>query len=263
MTEREPGVIISVAVACHVLIRKACDDSACRLPESNVFQARGAGCTTMWDWLPKFRSKTERKVTARWLTPSQNPWGLVVLDCSYIAHTAMSFTPSREIAYKYAELRSSTGMELRNEIFNPTSSTVCNLTYKVDKRPQDGPVFKSRVMEERWDIYCYDDRLYFCRSWGGELFYRATIKCDLATLSVLNVETGPRSKGDIAVRDVDFLVKSHLMLAKALHPLPPAMGKDIQKLALWSHSAYGRMGLYGTMEETIGTPYFWEKHRSS
>jgi hypothetical protein len=75
-------------------------------------------------------------------------------------------------------------------------------------------------------------------------------------LRVLLVEASHKTDEKITLRDVDFLIKSHILSAKALHPLPRELGRDTQKLAVFSFSAYGRMGLYGTFEETIGTPYY-------
>jgi hypothetical protein len=171
----------------------------------------------------------------------------------------MSTTSDVEIAKTYTRLRNSTGKELRSEVFNPTLSIPCNLTYNVAKPIPDGPVFKSQLMEEKWDIYMYDDHLYFCRSWGGQLFYRVALRCEPRALRVCLVEASHKTNEKIALRDVDFLIKSHVLLAKALHPLPQELGRDTQKLALFSFSAYGRMGLYGTFEETIGTRYYREQ----
>jgi hypothetical protein len=33
----------------------------------------------------------------------------------------------------------------------------------------DGPVFRARVMEEKWDIDFFAGKLYFSRSWTGIL----------------------------------------------------------------------------------------------
>jgi len=212
----------------------------------------------MRNWLNPFHSQAKQKIPARWLAPSENRWGLVVLDCTQNACTMMSTSKSIEIVKKYHDLRNSTGEELRNRVFNPTLSVSCSLAYNVAQRAPDGPVFKSHVMEEKWDIYLYGDHLYFCRSWGGELTYRAAVECQPPALRVPMIETSQKSAEKIAVRDVDFLIKSHVLGAKALHPLPRDMGRDTEKLALFSFAAWGRMGLYGTFEETIGTPCYWE-----
>ena len=63
----------------------------------------------------------------------------------------------------------------------------------------------------------------------------------------------------LAIRQVDFLVKSHLLSAMALHPLLAELGNDAEKQALRSFESYGRRALYGTLEETIGTRYYWNQ----
>lgn len=210
------------------------------------------------EWLRATDSPSKQKAAIRWLAPSENRWGLEVLDCTQYANTMMSFTGDVEIAKKYQNLRRSTGEELPSQVFNPTLSIPCDLAYKIRRRAPDGPIFKSQVMEVKWDIYLYNDQLYFCRSWGGELFYRATAECEPPTLRVLLVETSQRIDEKNAVRNLDFLMKSHALQAKALHPLSESMGRDTQKLAQFSFAAYGCRGLYGTFEETIGTPYYWD-----
>jgi hypothetical protein len=211
----------------------------------------------MWNWLNALRTRNRQTLPTRWLDASENPWGLAVLDCSQYAGSMMSTTSDAEITKTYARLRNSKGEEFRNAVFNPTLSIPCNLTYTVVKYIPDGPVFKSQVMEEKWDIYMYSNYLYFCRSWGGQLFYRVALQCELPALRVLLVEASHKTSEKSILRDVDFLIKSHVLSAKALHPLPRELGRDTQKLALFSFSAYGRMGLYGTFEETIGTPCYW------
>ena len=52
----------------------------------------------------------------------------------------------------------------------------------------------------------------------------------------------------LAIRQVDFLVKSHLLSAMALHPLLAELGNDAEKQALRSFESYGRRALYGTLD---------------
>ena len=213
---------------------------------------------SIWSWLRKPRpSAKTSKLGAGWLAPDENPWGLEVLDCTEPARTVTSATRSAEIAKKFAQLRHFDGQELMKANLTAVVSLPCSLSYAIDKRPPDGPVFKSRIMEEKWDIYLYGEYLYFCRSWRGDLMYRAAAKCDVPALTIsrLDVLFSGTDK-NIAVQEVDFLVKSHLLFAKALHPLPRGLSKDPQQLALVSFTSYGRMGLYGTFEDTIGTAIY-------
>jgi hypothetical protein len=211
------------------------------------------------NWLRPIAPPNKQKITARWLQPNENLWRLPVLDCTQYAHGITSFTGNSEVAKKYAELPGASGQELPRLDFKPAQHFACNLTYKIHKRPADGPVFKSRVMEEKWDIYLYEEGLFFCRSWSGELIYRAAAKCEPPALIISMVESSQLLPEKLAVRQVDFLIKSHLMLATALHPLPADLGRDAEKQATNSFSWYGAKGRYGTLEETIGTAYYWNQ----
>jgi hypothetical protein len=54
----------------------------------------------------------------------------------------------------------------------------------------------------------------------------------------------------LAVRMVDFLVKTHLYRIEAPHPLPTSLPDDKQTLALYSFSEYGRWAFFGSFEDT-------------
>jgi len=114
-------------------------------------------------------------------------------------------------------------------------------------------------MEQKWDIYLYDSCLFFCLSWTGEVTYRAVLETEVPRLRVVSVESAHILSDRLAVRQVDFLIKSHLLLAAALHPLLPELGQDAEKQAQFTFNCYGSRGLYGTLEETLGTPYFWNR----
>jgi hypothetical protein len=209
-------------------------------------------------WIPSIAPSRPENPSARWLQPDENRWRLPVLDCTQYANGMTSFTGSPEVAKKYSDLRAASGKELLRVDFNAQRVT-CNLTYKINKCPPDGPVFKSRVMEEKWDIYLYEEHLFFCRSWSGELVYRVAAICELPELRICELERTSQVPEKLAVQQIDFLVKSYLMLATALHPLFPDLGQDEEKQALQSFSTYGNKGLYGTLEETVGTPYYWDR----
>jgi hypothetical protein len=103
----------------------------------------------------------QQSLTARWLQPSENVWRLSILDCTQFADGMTSFTSDQQIAESFNRLRTESGQELSNANLTPRQSLRCNLAYEINKQPPDGPVFKSRVMEEKWDIYLYDSKPTF------------------------------------------------------------------------------------------------------
>lgn len=197
--------------------------------------------------------------SARWLRPNENVWRFSILDCTQFADGMTSFTSDPGIAEKFNRLRAESGRGLPGANFTPSQSFRCNLEYTITKEPPDGSVFKSRVMEQKWDIYLYESYLFFCRSWTGELTHRALLETAVPRLRVVSVESAHTLPDRLAVRQVDFLIKSHLLLAAALHPLLPELGQDAEKQAQYTFNCYGSKGRYGTLEETLGTPYFWNR----
>lgn len=108
-------------------------------------------------------------------------------------------------------------------------------------------------MEDKWDIYLYDGHLYFARSWTGELTFRAKIEFKERQAIITNVQAGRAKVMDdpaLAVRMVDFLVKSHLHRKEAPHPLPRGFPTDNKTIALCSFSEYGRWAYYASAEDT-------------
>jgi hypothetical protein len=108
-------------------------------------------------------------------------------------------------------------------------------------------------MEQKWDIYLYDDRIYFCRSWTGILTYVAEFSVGDSSLKIPRVWVSgdsPQTK-DFAIRDIDYLIKSHLYRRRVPHPLPNELSPNPRDVGLYSFSQYGNMCSFGTFEDTL------------
>lgn len=188
-----------------------------------------------------------------WLEPDQNPFGMRVLDCRPFSTAMMSSTKDETIAAKFLHLRHSTGEEHRGK--QPPDAVVvpCNLIYPFNGESRDGPLFKAQQMEDKWDIYLYDGHLYFARSWTADLVFRAKIDFQKSEAVITSVEANRERVGDdpqLAVRMVDFLMKTHLYRQEAPHPLPKDFPEDNRTIALYSFSEYGRWAFYASFEDT-------------
>jgi hypothetical protein len=211
----------------------------------------------MFDWL--FR-RTKRSMAPddsfsalAWLEPEQNPFGLRVLDCRPFSTTMMSVTSDPNIAARFGQLRKASGEEHRGQHPEDTVIAPCDLTYPFNGESRDGPLFAARQMEDKWDIYLYDRHLYFARSWTGELVFRATIAFREKGAVITEVEANRAKIMDdpgLAVRIVDFLMKSHLYRKEVPHPLPQGFPESKKTLTLYSFSEYGRWAFYGSFEDT-------------
>jgi hypothetical protein len=214
----------------------------------------------MFDWLSRLFRGKERAVAQddlfsrlAWLEPDQNPFGLRVLDCRPFSTAMISATKDPSIAARFGQLRHATGEEHRGR--SPEDAVVvrCDLSYPFNGESRDGPLFIAQQMEDKWDIYLCDGHLYFARSWTGELVFRARIEFK-ETVAVVSEIAASRAKvldePALAVRVVDFLMKTHLYRKEAPHPFPQGLPEDKKTLALYSFSEYGRWAFFGSFEDT-------------
>lgn len=189
----------------------------------------------------------------RWLEADENPFHLRVLDCRPFSTTMISTTKDPNIAARFSHLRTVSGEEHRGR--HPEDALVAqgNLLYPFNGESRDGPLFVAQEMEDKWDIYLYDGHLYFARSWTGELAFRAAIEFKEKEAVITEIEASRAEVMDdpaLAVRMVDFLMKTHLFHKEAPHPFPQGIPEEKQMLALYSFSEYGRWAFYGSFDDT-------------
>ncbi len=215
--------------------------------------------------LQKQNSESKRKnafARLNWLEAYQNPFGIRVLDCRSFSRSALCFVPDKHIAEHFLELRNSRGEIHRHQLPKNTLHIKCNLRYPFEEKIPDGPVFVAKVMQDRWDIYLYEDFLYFTNSWSGELLIRAKInfKDNEFIVSIIDIRSDFVNRDKtLAIRQADYLIKSHLFRREVPNPLPKNLPNNPEQIALYSFSLYGRMGSYATYEDTTlmkkGTGY--------
>lgn len=188
----------------------------------------------------------------RWIPASENPFGIRILDCSSITQSMVAMTSEVNVAITFNKLRSSQGIEYLDREPKAYRSEACELEYPPIQTLEDGPVFKAAEMEDKWDIYLFHSQLYFCRSWSGILAYRAHVHSvsDKILVTQIDYEKQRANEPMDAVKDVDYLIKSHLYGVVVPHPLLRNITNDPKQLALDSFSRFGRRCLYGSHEDT-------------
>jgi hypothetical protein len=181
---------------------------------------------------------------------AENPFGVDIWDCRPFTHNRISTTGSAEIARRYVELRCSQGNEYRGQVPINAQLTRCTLTYPLSHPPSEGALFKSEQMEDKWDIYLFDEWLYFARSWTGELTFKAQAHHELGALHLTALAVAADQDPAFAPRVVDYLVKTHVLPYKALHPLPSQLPQTAWDIAVFSFSLFGRRCAFGTYADT-------------
>jgi hypothetical protein len=197
----------------------------------------------------------ETKVSSAllWIEASESPFGIRVLDCRSVAYNMVSTTGDPKVAAKFTELRNSTGRHLRGSLPLQPLHADSFLKYPALGRVDGTHLFAAQVMEDKWDIFLLDGYLYFARSWTGDLIFRAKVNPSDSGIIISSIDANTQTvKGDrsLAIRQVDFLFKSHLLRQEVPHPLPGNFPADPQQIAAYSFHWFGRWGSYATYEDT-------------
>jgi hypothetical protein len=188
-----------------------------------------------------------------WLDKTSNPFGVRCLDCRIFSRSMLSTTKDPNVAAQFSALRKSTGTQYIGTLPPNVVTVRCDLSYPHNGQSKDGPLFTAEVMEDKWDIFLYDGYLCFVRSWTGDLVFRAKISFTMsqANITVIDANAQVASQNSAyIVQQVDFLIKSHLYKREVPHPLPADLPNEIQPIALYSFSQYGRWASFATYEDT-------------
>jgi hypothetical protein len=185
---------------------------------------------------------------------TRNPYQMRVLDCRPIVSSYTSTTQDPAVAQHFAQ-RDRSGVAYRGQSTERSLLIDSDLTYPLpDAGLPEGPLFVATEMEDKWDIFHFGQQLYFVRSWTGHLTALGWIRpgADIFTLEQIEVNSqGVQGDRNFAIRQVDFLIKSHILNLSVPHPIMPTMGDDPQQIALSAFSLYGRRGEFASFEDTL------------
>ncbi len=113
---------------------------------------------------------------------------------------------------------------------------------------------RAKEMEDKWDIYCWNNIMYFARSWTGEVVYKAHINVSETKFSIYKIEYVESkytlSDTTLVIDDVHFIVISYLFGKIFPHRIPRSLVND-SEIALYSFSQFGRNCWYATHESII------------
>lgn len=214
---------------------------------------------------PEPRAKAEKNGPAGtppnpvWMEAQEtgNPFGVPIVNCLSTAYGWIAMTSSEDIARRYVELRSSDGKQHIGAMphdpmsFRPST----RLAYPFDGQSKDGPLFVASCMEEKWDAYLYDSKLYFSRSWTGDLSVRLDVRMGDGEVSIEQAHVArDLAAGDFvfATRLADFFVKTYIYRWRVPHPLPHGFSSAPMEVARFSFGLFGQQGFAATFEETLG-----------
>jgi hypothetical protein len=195
----------------------------------------------------------------RWLRGKKSPFGMDVLDCRSVVLTYMSTAADPAIAESFLRNTTSDGTAFIGTLPENPARLDYPLTFQLGEVTlKDGPLFVSSHMEEKWNIYLFEGILYFVRSWTGILTYAARCEVSGGTLTVNSVMANEKSVEEhdpsFPIREVFFLVVSHILGHVYPHPVPASVERNDDTIAMFSFSQYGRKGLFAALLEDPRPP---------
>ena len=192
----------------------------------------------------------------RWLEADQegNPFPIRVLSCESIASEMVYFTdePFRVGRYRGDDGQHHIGQSPPRAI--KTESRIRH-PHPSASEPSDGAIFLAAVLEDKWDLFGYMPFVYIVNSWTGELGYKVRVEFVPGFTEQLEIEVDANLvNGDatLAIRQIDYIIKSHAMGQIAPHPIPTNIKDEPRAIAEYSFQAYGQRGLFATYEDTLG-----------
>jgi hypothetical protein len=189
-----------------------------------------------------------------WVRSEDNAWNIAVLDLRRVALTAVSATLDPAVAESFSRHRTGeeySRVELPVEI--PVHARIALPLATVER---DGAVAVAAQMEDKWNVYAHGDRLFFARSWTGELVYSAVLQRSdgVAMLTSIQAPDTDADRGHV-VREIDYLVESYVLGYAFPHPLPPSLGRSLEAVVAYSWSRHGRRGLFATYDDSLAAAH--------
>ncbi|MES2073449.1 MAG: hypothetical protein V4488_24055 [Pseudomonadota bacterium] len=186
-------------------------------------------------------------------TDEANPFSVDGYDCLAFVRAMKANAADPGVARTFADLRSITGAAYAGQMPPDAVEIASRLEYP-GEQVRDGMLYKADKMEQKWDIYLYQQQLYFCRSWTGALVYVAAFDMAKGKISVNKIWAAKEALSDddgFAIQEVDYLIKSHVMQRRVPHPLPSDLQKEAEIIGQYSFGQYGNMCCFGTYADTL------------
>jgi hypothetical protein len=191
--------------------------------------------------------------SCKWVEAADNPFQVRLLDCRPYTQAAVCVTSDEDEARRFGALRAGDGSEHRGRLPDRATEYPCRLEFPSWDRAAEGPLFLADEMEDKWDLFRYDDRLYFADSWTGRLRLVAeTVRGDqtVVVVRVFGPESSAPLSPPLAVRQADYLLKSHAFNAMCPHTVPPDVPPEPGQVATYSFVTYGRRAYFASYEDT-------------
>lgn len=185
----------------------------------------------------------------KWLHGEDSPIGRKVLDCRSYALGFQFTTSDKETAATFARLCDSDGSELDGQ--SPDNSWLIAVDWDFDFEQSEmvATGMRAQTTEDLWMIDCRGSRLYFRRSWTGQVVFMVNFQriptdgAKITRIWVTGEEPFGEQSPEYITAYVRHLIDTHLLGILAPFPIPPDFPRDDdQKIAAFVFHSVGRRG---------------------
>lgn len=190
------------------------------------------------------------------IEPSENPWGIKLIDLRSISQTMTSTSKDRQMAINAISYGQEDGTTFWNQKPNNNTTIPSNISIPIDGTLAPGVLFTPSTMEHKWAIYFDGEYLIFIRSWLREVMVTAKTSQKNGQL-IVEAITGEFAEGEteqFTNSFLNFLLISHAINEDIPAPLPKRLETETGTAGLWAFSSYGNKANYGTFDENFIAP---------
>lgn len=207
-------------------------------------------------WFNKVKKEEPTEESLPWIAPSQNPWGIRLLDLRPITTTMLATSKDPQCASNAVSYNAEDGTTFKDIVPSDNTLTSSNIVIPIDGVLAPGVLFIPQTMEHKWAIYFHNDTLIFVRSWLRKVVVTAQTKQSGNTLTIESISGKflNNESSQFTRNIVKFLLCSHAINQITPAPIPAELAPTPQDAALWAFSAYGNMAQFGVFDEHFDPP---------
>ncbi|MBX2810784.1 MAG: hypothetical protein KTR25_03195 [Myxococcales bacterium] len=202
-------------------------------------------------------NEEDREAPLVWLSSSEIvfPFDRPVLDCRSVTRGVVSTAQDQDQLDRFIALRNPASAEsLRGKNVEECKTIGCSLQLPNPGLDTEGRIYSARRLEYKWDVALWGNTLYFTRSWGGELQYRAAFEPSAESILVTSMEVPKWEMDDPTYppASVEFLLRTLVLGEIAAHPFPALLNiMEPEQLAMWAYKTYGCIARFGAFPEGV------------
>ncbi|WP_109698201.1 ankyrin repeat domain-containing protein [Chitinophaga deserti] len=206
-------------------------------------------------WFGKEKKDEPQEPALNWIAPTQNPWGIQLLDLRPITKNMLATSTDPQCATNAVSYQAEDGLTFIGMQPEDSTEISCNITIPIDTMLAPGVLFNPQTMEHKWAIYYYQNTLIFVRSWQRQVYITAqTAQVDNA-LVITSIKGSINNESAAFTRRlVKYLLISYCIEQVVPAPLPPELADSPNDAALWAFSTYGDMAEVGVFDESFDPP---------